>query len=150
MVGDDCIPALSQIVILNASPNNHILCGDPIITFCDDRRMSNHDKNGGPNHLKAWRDYREMTQQGLAEAVGTSQHQIAYLEGGERALSAKWLRKLAPALKITPGFLLDHNPNDLPSDIIEMWTKADPRQRRQISAIAETILKDGTTGQSEH
>ncbi len=108
--------------------------------------MDTQEKNGGPNHLRAWREYRGMTQVELAELVETTQHQIAYLEGGERALSAKWLRRLAPPLGITPGFLLDHDPRSLDNDIIEIWVNADHRQRRQISAIAETILRDGTQG----
>lgn len=108
--------------------------------------MERGDKNGGPNHLRAWREFRKMTQAELAEAVGTTQHQIAYLESGERALSAKWLRKLAEPLRVTPGFLLDHDPFSLDNDIIEIWLNADPRQRRQISAIADAILRDGTTG----
>lgn len=106
--------------------------------------MANDDKNGGPNHLQAWRAFRGKSQQQLADAVGTTQHQIAYLESGERGLSAKWLRKLAAALDTTSGMLLDHDPNDLDSDMIEIWATASNRQKKQLSEIAKTILKTGT------
>ena len=106
--------------------------------------MAETDKNGGPNNLKAWREYREMTQEDLAGAVGTTQHQIAYLESGERGLSAKWLRRLAPALDTTPGILLDHDPNDLDSDMVEIWATASNRQKKQFAEIARAILKTGT------
>lgn len=108
--------------------------------------MDDGDKNGGTSHLRAWREYRSMTQAELADAVGTNANMIGYLETGERGLSAKWLRRLAPPLKTTPGFLLDHNPNDLPADVLEIWGQADERQKRQITEIAATIVRDGTRG----
>lgn len=102
------------------------------------------DKNGGPNHLRAWRLFRKLTQEQLAELVGTNPNMIQYLETGERGLSAKWLRRLAPALDTTPGMLLDHDPTLLDSDIIDIWAHAGAMERRQISDIAKTILRTGT------
>jgi transcriptional regulator with XRE-family HTH domain len=101
------------------------------------------DKNAGPNYLKAWREFRELTQAELAELVGTNQNMIAYLESGERGLSAKWLRKLAPALKTTPGHLLDHDPQHMSADIFDIWMHADERQRRQLSDVARAIVRTG-------
>ena len=104
------------------------------------------DKNGGPNYLRAWRTFKKLTQEQLAEAVGTNANMIQYLETGERGLSAKWLRRLAPALDITPGLLLDHDPSELDSDVIEIWTHASAREKRQLSEIAKTLVKTGTDG----
>jgi transcriptional regulator with XRE-family HTH domain len=98
------------------------------------------DKNGGVNHLQAWREFRRMTREELASKVETTGAVIWHLEQGERALSAKWLRRLAPALNTTPGMLLDHNPNDLSTDVFEIWGKADDDERRQITALAETVI----------
>ena len=108
--------------------------------------MESDDKNGGPNHLAAWREYRKLTQAALANMVGTNANMIGYLESGERGLSAKWLRRLAPALDTTPGMLLDHNPLDLSADVIDIWSHADLRQKRQLSDIARALVKDGTNG----
>ena len=102
------------------------------------------DKNGGPNFLREWRLFRKLTQDQLAERVGTNANMIGYLESGERGLSAKWLRRLAPALDTTPGMLLDHDPNTLDNDIIDIWAHAGERERRQISDIAKTLLRTGT------
>jgi len=66
---------------------------------------------------------------------------IQYLETGERGLSAKWLRKLAPALDTTPGMLLDHDPNDLDNDILEIWGNASAREKKQISDVARALLR---------
>ena len=127
-----------------ASEKYHILCDAKNVELCDNHNMENQDKNGGPNHLRAWRSFKKMTQKELADAVDTTQHQIAFLENGDRALTAKWLRRLAPALDTTPGLLMDHDPNDLDNDIIDIWSHADKREQRQIADIAKTIVRTGT------
>lgn len=137
---------LSQIVTLNSSPQFHNLCGD---TFADEWQIvsmdgDSTDKNGGPNYLQAWREFRGLTQEGLAALVKTNANMIGYLEKGERGLSAKWLRRLAPALDTTPGMILDHDPHTLDSDIIEIWATASTRHKRQLAEIARTIIKTGT------
>lgn len=137
---------LSQIVILEASANYHNLCVAKAMPWSQTVTMDPQDKNGGPNHLRAWREFRGRTQAELAEKVGTNSNMIGYLESGERGLSAKWLRKLADALDTTPGMILDHDPSELDSDILEIWATASNRQKRQISEIAKTLLKDGTNG----
>lgn len=108
--------------------------------------MDDQAKNGGPNHLKAWREHRKLTQAELAAEVGTNANMIGYLESGERGLSAKWLRRLADALRITPGHLLDHDPRDMPNDILEIWMNADVNQRRQLAEVARALVKTGTGG----
>lgn len=104
------------------------------------------DKNGGPNHLRAWMKYRKMKGVDLANALGgnVTPGMVSDLANSKRALSAKWLRRLAPALDTTPGMLLDHDPNDLDSDMVEVWATASTRQKKQINEIAKTILKTGT------
>lgn len=140
------MPAQSQNVILHASGKYHNLCGASPITRCDNAPMSDDDKNGGPNHLKAWREFRGLSQAELAERVGTNQNMIGYLESGERGLSAKWLRKLAPALATQPGHILEHDPHQLPTDIVEIWFNASPDERRQLVKVAQAIVRDGTNG----
>jgi transcriptional regulator with XRE-family HTH domain len=132
------MPPLSQIVSYGESPNFHNLCVPHLVTECD--------KNGGPNYLRAWREFRKMTQEKLAESVGTNANMIQYLETGERGLSAKWLRRLAPELDTTPGLLLDHDPETLDSDLLEIYAHGDDRQRRQMSEIAKTLVRTGTGG----
>lgn len=134
---------LSHIVTDRASPLFHNLCGEAFAAESDNRGMES-DKNGGPNYLRAWRIYRKLTQEQLADRVGTNANMIQYLETGERGLSAKWLRRLAPALDTTPGMVLDHDPHDLDTDIIDIWAHADKREQRQLSEIAKTLLRTGT------
>lgn len=137
---------LSQIVTMMSIAKNHNLCGDLAMPPWHIVIMDDQDKNGGPNHLKAWREHRKMTQADLASKVGTNANMIGYLEGGERGLSAKWLRRLADALEISPGHLLDHDPSTLPTDILEIWMAADMAQRRQLSEVAKALVRTGTNG----
>lgn len=112
--------------------------------------MADTDKNDGPNHLKAWRDFRGLTQGELAEAVGTNANMIGYLESGSRSLSLKWLRKLAAALDTNVGMLAQYDPNDLDKDLIEIWATVSTRDKAKILEIAKLIVteksKDGTNG----
>src|SRR5579864_4577545 len=89
------------------------------------------------NYLRAWREHRGMTQAKLAEAVGTSGAVISLLESGDRGLSDKWLRKLAPVLRTRPGHLLETDPHDVESDILEIWSEIPEDRREQ----ARDVLK---------
>jgi transcriptional regulator with XRE-family HTH domain len=89
------------------------------------------------NFLKAWREFRGMTQAKLGEAAGTNGSVISLLESGDRRLSDKWLRKLAPVLRTSQGHLLEHDPNDLPTDILDIWADIPEDRRDQ----ARDVLK---------
>ncbi|MEP6967057.1 MAG: helix-turn-helix transcriptional regulator [Pseudomonadota bacterium] len=89
------------------------------------------------NYLKAWRDHRRMTQVELAEAIGTTGAVISLLESGDRGLSPKWLRKIAPVLGTRPGHLLEIDPNDVSTDILDIWADI-PQDRRE---QARDVLK---------
>jgi len=91
------------------------------------------------NYLKAWREFRKLTQEELAEKVDTTGSVISMLESGNRGLSDKWLRRLAPALDTTPGYLLDHDPNNLPTDIIDIWNHIDARDRPRALRVLESF-----------
>ena len=101
------------------------------------------EKNAGPNYLQAWRKFRRLKQEELAEAVGTTKAVISLLESGDRPLSAKWLRRLAPVLKTTPGYLLDHDPNDLPTDLLAVWADINEEERPRALRVLESF-KTGT------
>jgi transcriptional regulator with XRE-family HTH domain len=127
--------------------NYHNLCVEESQGEWHPVTMMKTDKNDGPNHLRAWREFRGMTQAALAEKVDTNANMIQYLETGERALSAKWLRRLAPTLDTTPGMLLDHDPTELDTNIIDIWASASSRERKQITEIARTLRRTGTDGE---
>jgi len=129
-----------------ASPPSHSLDVANRFSLRHMPDMDSHDKNGGPNFLRQWREHRRLSQAALAEKIGTTPNVIHYLETGERALSAKWLRKIAPVLDTTPGMLLDHDPTQLDADILDIWAHASSLEKRQISELAKTLIRTGTQG----
>ncbi len=82
-----------------------------------------------------------MTQAKLAEAVGTTGAVISLLESGDRGLSDKWLRRLAPVLGARPGHLLELDPNEASSDILEIWEDIPEERREQARSILSTFRR---------
>lgn len=93
-------------------------------------------------NLRAWREFRGFSQDELARAVDTTKAVISHLELGQRGLSARWLYRLAPVLGTTPGYLLDHRPEDLNSDVLEIWAAipddAKPQAIKVLRAFSST------------
>jgi DNA-binding XRE family transcriptional regulator len=56
--------------------------------------------------VRAWREYRDMTQEQLAAASGVSTPYVSQIESGKRAGTSATLRKLARALDVPVGALL--------------------------------------------
>src|SRR5579859_549076 len=95
-----------------------------------------------PNFLRAWREYRGMTQAKLAEAVDTTGAVISLLEAGERGLSDKWLRRLSPVLGTTPGHLLDMDPHDVDHDLIEIFNSMPKEMQEQAKSVLRALRGD--------
>lgn len=95
------------------------------------------------NHLQAWRHFRGLTQQQLADAVGTTKAVISLLEAGERQLSSKWLRRLAPALQTRPGFLLDFDPDDVDQELMEAFLAVPIKDRLKAIRILRAAYGTG-------
>ena len=135
----------SHIANIYASPfirnsRNALIVGKSQNADMDDEE----DINGGPNHLGAWMRYRKVNGAQLAKALDITPGMVSDLKNSNRALSAKWLRRIAPVLETTPGMILDHDPTVLDTDVIDMWAHASIGKRRQIAEITRTILKSGT------
>lgn len=94
-----------------------------------------------PNNLRAWRKLRGMTQQELADALGTAKSVVSDLERGVVQLNDKWLRRLAVVLKTQPGHILDHDPADLDNDIIDIWSHIPDENREQAAAVLRTFAR---------
>ena len=80
-----------------------------------------------------------MTQAKLAEAVGTTGAVISLLESGDRGLSDKWLRVLAPVLGTRPGHLLEVDPADVSTDILDIWADIPEERRQQARDVLATF-----------
>lgn len=107
------------------------------------------DDEQAPNNLRAWRKtkrpgYKPMTQQELADALDTAKSVISDLERGVVQLSDKWLRRLAVPLKTTPGYILDHHPEDLDNDVHDTFRRIDKADRDQAIRVLKSFVKTGT------
>lgn len=101
------------------------------------------------HYLLEWREFRKMTQEQLAGLVDTTKSVISLIEASARPsegrpgrkLSPKWAARLAPHLRTSPGFLIDHDPNNLPTHILDIWAKIPEEARPQAEQILETFMK---------
>jgi mRNA interferase RelE/StbE len=55
---------------------------------------------GGEAPLRVWREFRGLTQAGLADASGVNRVQIADIEAGRKSGSVETVRRLAQALGV--------------------------------------------------
>lgn len=60
----------------------------------------------GAHPVRAWREYRGLALQALADAAGVSRPYLSQIEGGKRAGTAATLGKLAAALGVPLGALV--------------------------------------------
>jgi DNA-binding Xre family transcriptional regulator len=93
--------------------------------------------------LKEWREYRDLTQEQLAERVGWSVGNVSQLERGLQGYSQEGLEALAEALHCDPGQLLTVDPSK-DDAIWSIWERAKPGERQMIIELAKTVVKTGT------
>jgi DNA-binding XRE family transcriptional regulator len=55
----------------------------------------------GENPLRVWREYRELTQQQVAEAAGISKPYLSQLESGQRKGTTEVLQAIAKVLNVS-------------------------------------------------
>lgn len=93
--------------------------------------------------IKQWREYRNLTQEELAERLETSKASISRIEGGQQAYTQDFLEACADALMTDPASLLMRNPADEEA-VWSIWDKAKIGERQMIEEIVRTVVKTGT------
>ena len=96
------------------------------------------------NHVRAWREFREMSQEQLAEAAGCSPATVGHIETGARRLSDKWANAFAEVLKTRAGHLFDTDPESVATDVLDVWAEIPEENRAQ----ALRVLQSFRTGTS--
>lgn len=96
--------------------------------------------------IAAWRKYRNLTQEQLAERVGMSVSNISQLEQGRQGYSQEGLEAIADALNCEPGQLLNVDPTKADA-IWSIWELAKPGERKLIVDIAKSVT--GKTGTND-
>lgn len=100
-------------------------------------------RNRRRTFFKEWREFRELSQQQLADRLDTSVPSISRIENGTQPYTQDVLEALAEALRTDPASLLMRNPSD-PEAIWSLWDSAKPAERKMIVDIARTVTKTGT------
>jgi len=89
------------------------------------------------NFLAKWRQKRELTQEQLADRVGTYKAQISNWEGGKRSLSFDVQTALAEALDIEPQDLF-RDPDRPSAD--ELLRNASPQVLNEAIEIIKVLV----------
>lgn len=104
------------------------------------------DQQKPPHYLRQWRLSRGLTQQELADRLNTSKSVISDLERFVLQMSPKWARRLADVLDTQPGHILDHDPEELPSDVFDIWSRIAKEDRPQAARVLRSFMRTGTDG----
>ena len=99
-------------------------------------------KNRRPHFIREWREFRGLTQEQLADRLGTTKANISRVENRRQGYTQDFLEACADALMTEPASLLIRDPSK-PEAIYSIWEQAKPGQRRQIIDIARTITSGG-------
>lgn len=90
-----------------------------------------------PNHLKAWRVFREQTVDELAQALEVPASTVEFWENQPDAPSDKWIRRVASALGLRTGFVSDHAPDDLDTAGRDMALLPTPKLETSATPVKE-------------
>lgn len=90
--------------------------------------------------LAQWRSVRDgMTQEELAEKAGVSIGTVSGIESGNTGYSDRSLFKLAVALGVTPGMIIDVDPTQN-EPLWALISRASPAEQAQIAKHANVIV----------
>ena len=93
--------------------------------------------------IREWREYRSLTQEVLAERIGTTHATLSRLERGKHPYKQELLERIADALRTDVASLLMRDPSNSEA-LWSIWEQASPGERRMIVDIAKTVVKTGT------
>lgn len=89
-------------------------------------------------YLAEWRDYLRLTQEQVANQIGTNKGQIAKLETGRQRMNDRWIHDLSQTYGIRPGQLLEPPGRATLDDLL---TDATPEEITTIRSMVALMLK---------
>lgn len=98
-----------------------------------------------PNRIRELRRERDWSQQKLADLVGVSKVTISDLELGKMQLTLDYMKRVAKALGVTAGELLNIEDNPLlpagsERELIERYREASSEERKNIDRVTEALI----------
>lgn len=111
-----------------------------------DENQSAHETGKHPDHFLAeWREYRGLTQRGLADMVSVSHSKINRIENGSVELKPSFAKRLARFFNIPPIALLTINPlgdGRETAEMLDAWGDIDPRDRAAALRMLRSLKRD--------
>jgi transcriptional regulator with XRE-family HTH domain len=90
------------------------------------------------HQLRAWREYRGLSQEELGEAAGIGHGTVSRYENGRISLTESPLRRLAAALRLAP-WQIYVSPSDDSAALCARIAKLSPEHRRAVMAVIEAF-----------
>lgn len=99
-------------------------------------------RSGKPHRIyfKEWREKRELTQEQVADRIGTTKATVSRMEAGKVQYNRGYLDALAYALSVEPMDLF-RDPDRPSADAL--LQNADPETRQRAISVLEALLKAG-------
>lgn len=97
------------------------------------------------HYIRAWRKFRGLTLEQLAERIGMTHQNLGKIERGKVPYNQVLLEALAEELRCGPADLIMRDPTG-PDAIWSIWDQLKPAERTQVVEIAKTIKRTGTDG----
>lgn len=96
-------------------------------------------KKGRPTFIKAWRKFRGLTQEQLAERIDLGQPTVARIERGDIAYTQPVLEAIAEALRCEPADLIMRDPGK--QSIWSIWDQIEPQKREVATEMLAGLVK---------
>jgi transcriptional regulator with XRE-family HTH domain len=93
-------------------------------------------------YLREWRQFRQLTQERLADRLGITKQHVSDLERGRRQYNQALLEGFADALTCEPADLLMRDPTS-PQAIWSIWDQIPPVDRDQALKVLNSFIPDG-------
>lgn len=93
--------------------------------------------------LKEWREFRQLTQEQLADRIGISRVMVSKIERGLNPYHQAFLEAAAHALMCEPADLLVRDPSK-PDPIWSIWDRIPQAEKPRAIAILKALTSDKT------
>jgi transcriptional regulator with XRE-family HTH domain len=98
-----------------------------------------HGRSRGSHFLRQWREYRDLSEDQVATAMGISKASVSRVETGETPYTQDFIEAYALAVDCTAADLITRPPDD-PDGLWSVWEKL-RRSSAQDRARAARVLK---------
>lgn len=97
-----------------------------------------------PTFIRAWRGYRKLSQDRVAERIGISRENYGRIESGKVPYNQDFLEMCSVALNCTVSDLLEHHPTAEPEmdALRQLLASASDADKKRILAVAKTLLEN--------